>query len=285
MQRRIEATGLIVLVATTTALIVGLHQVGSVAGFRIDWSSPVEWLKTAPAEDVAVAILRSIGLVVGYWVTGSTLLYTVLALRGRSSGGRLVRLITVPGVRRVVDRSLATFLAASIVATPLAPALALADEQPPPVVFDINTDGVPVPHIRLSDAGLKDATLGDTRTSDTVLVGDQSPTTTQPITDVVPVVKSGGTPPAVIAQINTAPPTATPISSMATTHTVQSGDNLWQIATGHLLAQAGTDPGTTTVTTYWRRLVAANRTTLRSGDTNLIYPGEIITLPPLEVSE
>ena len=30
---------------------------------------------------------------------------------------------------------------------------------------------------------------------------------------------------------------------------------------------------------YWQRLIAANRTTLRSGDPSLIFPGEVITLP------
>jgi nucleoid-associated protein YgaU len=72
---------------------------------------------------------------------------------------------------------------------------------------------------------------------------------------------------------------------MTITHTVKSGDNLWLIATDHLLNEIGSDPGTATVTAYWRRLVEANRTTLRSGDANLIYPGEIITLPPLVVSK
>ncbi len=280
MQRRIEVTGLIVLVAATTALIVGLHQVGSVPGFRIDWSSPLEWLNTAPAEDVAAATLRSVGLVAGYWLTGSTLLYTVVALRGNNSGGRWMRLITVPGIRRVVDRTLATFLAASIAATPIAPAVALADEQPPPVVFDINTDGVPVPHIRPSDSGgLNEAVLRDG-----VSDRDRSSTTSPP-TDVAPDVLAPVSPPGIMVQITTGSPAAAPVPSPAANHTVQCGDNLWQIATGHLTDEIGFGPETATVTAYWRRLVAANVTTLRSGDANLIYPGEIIALPPLQVDK
>jgi nucleoid-associated protein YgaU len=36
------------------------------------------------------------------------------------------------------------------------------------------------------------------------------------------------------------------------------------------------------VAEYWRKVIDANRDRLRSGDPNLIYPGEEIILPPLE---
>ena len=31
---------------------------------------------------------------------------------------------------------------------------------------------------------------------------------------------------------------------------------------------------------YWRTVCDANRDTLRSGNVDLVYPGEIVTLPP-----
>ncbi len=54
------------------------------------------------------------------------------------------------------------------------------------------------------------------------------------------------------------------------------GDNLWRISARHL-ADLGDDRG---VGPYWRRVVEANRPHLRSGDPDLIYPGEEIRLPP-----
>jgi nucleoid-associated protein YgaU len=55
------------------------------------------------------------------------------------------------------------------------------------------------------------------------------------------------------------------------THVVQAGENLWSIAASIV--------GPTDALPYWRALVAQNAATLRSGDPNLIFPGEILTLP------
>jgi LysM domain len=57
-------------------------------------------------------------------------------------------------------------------------------------------------------------------------------------------------------------------------HVVAPGDSLWTIAVRQVA-----DDGD--VTPYWTRLVDANRHTLRSGNPNLIHPGEVVELPPL----
>ncbi len=85
-----------------------------------------------------------------------------------------------------------------------------------------------------------------------------------------PVVRAPHTEP---APAPTAPPAPTPT---ARTHVVQSGENLWQIARAELA-----DPSDTqAVTRYWHSVIDANRTTLRSGNPSLIFPGEAIVLPP-----
>jgi nucleoid-associated protein YgaU len=65
---------------------------------------------------------------------------------------------------------------------------------------------------------------------------------------------------------------------------VARGDNLWAIARAHL-AQARSggsgEPTNREVADYWIRVVEENRDRLRSGDPDLIYPGEEITLPPI----
>ena len=63
-------------------------------------------------------------------------------------------------------------------------------------------------------------------------------------------------------------------------YVVRPGDNLWRIARAEVTRAGGdTHPGGATIDRYWRRVVAANRATLRSGDPSLIYAGEVVTLP------
>lgn len=62
---------------------------------------------------------------------------------------------------------------------------------------------------------------------------------------------------------------------------VAPGDNLWLIARASLTRAFGRRPHDTDVARYWHALIAQNRSTLRSGDPSLIFPGEIVTLPPV----
>jgi nucleoid-associated protein YgaU len=66
---------------------------------------------------------------------------------------------------------------------------------------------------------------------------------------------------------------------------VVGGDNLWAIARDHLSRQRSGGSGEPTnheVAAYWLKVVQANRDRLRSGDPDLIYPGERVTLPPVD---
>ncbi len=68
--------------------------------------------------------------------------------------------------------------------------------------------------------------------------------------------------------------TASPDAPIDGTYVVVRGDSFWRIAARHA--------GPEDVASYWRRLVAANAATIRSGNPDLIYPGEVIELPPTE---
>jgi hypothetical protein len=61
---------------------------------------------------------------------------------------------------------------------------------------------------------------------------------------------------------------------------VAPGDNLWRIAAARIAQDRPAAPTDAEIAPYWRRVVDANRPTLRSGDPNLVFPGEIVTLPP-----
>lgn len=55
---------------------------------------------------------------------------------------------------------------------------------------------------------------------------------------------------------------------------VAKGDHLWKISARHL----GTDSNHE-IAPYWREVIEVNTPQLRSGDPDLIYPGEVVELP------
>jgi nucleoid-associated protein YgaU len=64
-----------------------------------------------------------------------------------------------------------------------------------------------------------------------------------------------------------------------TTVTVRRGDHLWKISARHLASVTGEEPASGEIAPYWRDVISINEDTLRSGDPDLIYPGEIVVLP------
>lgn len=61
---------------------------------------------------------------------------------------------------------------------------------------------------------------------------------------------------------------------------VQPGDHLWKISARHLTRDLGRKAADSEIWPYWREVVVSNTPGLRSGDPDLIYPGEVIELPP-----
>ena len=62
---------------------------------------------------------------------------------------------------------------------------------------------------------------------------------------------------------------------------VRRGDHLWSIAGEHLVIVLDRQPTRDEHRNYWVEVVDTARPIIRSGDPNLIYPGEEIPLPPL----
>jgi LysM repeat protein len=88
---------------------------------------------------------------------------------------------------------------------------------------------------------------------------------------------SGGKPPTV--SVATGPPPPDP-----TVHATVTGDDLWSIAATELAQVSGRPIASLSnaeVAAYWQRVCDANQAHLRSGDLNLIYPGDQIALPPI----
>jgi len=68
-------------------------------------------------------------------------------------------------------------------------------------------------------------------------------------------------------------PTPIPVDEVV----VERGDHLWKISQRHVESRS---PGLG-VAPYWMRVIEANTPSLRSGDPDLIYPGEVIQLPEI----
>ncbi|GBD84357.1 lysM domain/BON superfamily protein [bacterium BMS3Abin02] len=167
---------------------------------------------------------------------------TVAYLAAGARRARLPRWFTIPFVRRVVDRAIAVAIVFGAVAQP---ALATA----PAVIVTVDPSGMVLP------PGVSAGSAGLGRSP--IMVPDVSGTMTP---------------------APTAP--ATSLSTATTSVTVQVGDNLWKIARRHLQS-FGEDPANRRLATYWAKVVDVNRSVLRSGNPDLIYPGETVLLPPI----
>jgi hypothetical protein len=182
------------------------------------------WSSEASLELALGTMVRLIGLVAGYWLLASTVVY--LMIRVLRVPGRRIDWATLPMVRRLADR-ITTRSLVRVLAAPLP-------------LLDLVTPGyLPIP-------------ANDT----------------QPQTPV------GEAPVVVTPFVVTQPDEAIEVI-------VVSGDNMWTLAESRLHDVMGRPPTDAETGPYWRRVVQANRDRIRSGDPDLIFPGEVLILPPV----
>ncbi|MDH3605430.1 MAG: hypothetical protein OER12_00380 [Acidimicrobiia bacterium] len=245
------------LVLVEVLMVAGLHLLARVDGFGIDWSDINGWLDRTPFEDAAGAILLVIALGLAYWLLLSTVFYAVASRSGNSTAIRAVGWLTLPAVRRLISRAVALSIAASALASPLAPAIAKlagADQQ---VVVEVDSEG------RMHPPGAPPSAV---RSDDVVLPPHLAP---QP--KMEPTEQPGE-------------PTAVVDGTISHQVTVRRGDHLWSLSESHLERVLGkTDLGEHEIARYWVRVIAANKATIRSGNPDLIYPGEVVELPAVDV--
>jgi len=60
---------------------------------------------------------------------------------------------------------------------------------------------------------------------------------------------------------------------------VVEGDHLWKISAAHLETVLDRSVQSSEISPYWRDVIAVNTANLKSGDPDLIYPGEVVVLP------
>ena len=286
--------GLLLFACMAAAL---LHRLGSAPWARIGWRHLSAWLRDSPPEDAAAALLRVIALGLAYWLLVSALLYASARASRIPAAVATAEWLTLPVVRRLVDRAVAVAVVASAAVAPAVRATAGPSPAPPPIVIDVGGEGV------LSPPSLEVPGSVPSPADEGMEKGAPStPGRATPGPSLPPTI---GNPPSLAADAEEAPgkrgsggeaePGASSSSRAAVRtetirhHDVVPGDNLWDISAAHLARVKGVAPpdvSNSEVHAYWVRVIDANRASLRSGEPNLIYPGERVELPPVrEASE
>lgn len=255
------------VVGLDIAAIITFTAAGSRPWATVDWFSSATWTATDP-EVVVVAVLRLLGLGVAYWVAATTAIYVVGRIARLPRVVRSVEWATLPIVRRAADKVVALSVVTSTLASP---ATALAHDawlQYTP----------PIPVVVVAQSAEPDTDRGPIPRAAPLPV--RSITPQLPVTpDVGPAV--GAIPP--VDPLPLAPPDTGRLIEVPPTHVVAVGDSLWSIAERHM-ATVRPDASGQEIARFWGAVVDTNRSSLRSGDPDLIFPGEIVTLPALEDS-
>ncbi len=209
-------------------------------------NEPSQWGKWAAEREplvAAVAVVRLLAFGAVWYLLVATVVGGVLRL---FRVGRLVSLadrLTIPALRRLLVATAGVTLAAG-----LSPTLALAQSGGPVVTV--------------------------TATTTTTVGGRPPPTLTM---RAVGPEATGAT---VVPAIDR-PPVPAMAAVGATSWSVRPGECFWTIADDVLARAWGRAPTDAEIVPYWRTLIEANRHLLADrSNADLIYPGQLFTLPP-----
>ncbi|MFN2555598.1 MAG: LysM peptidoglycan-binding domain-containing protein [Nitriliruptorales bacterium] len=291
---------LVGLITIELLAVAALHRLGRLPGLTIDWHHLSGWLISGGVEDVLAASLRLVAQACAYWLLLTTILYVIARLTHLPAAVRAVQWATLPAMRRLADRALAVALVGSTVtggagaawastATPCgAPLVVLgAGEsplppgvQPPPPPLEVPCpppfDGRPsfeLPPLSVPSSDIASPPLVAPPAPPTLLVPPNVAPPPLP-RDGVPEGHGVSREAPVVVEA-----TGRPVEEV---HLVVRGDNLWRIAASALRRAHDREVSHHEISTSWRLVVQANRRRLRSGDPDLIFPGEQVLLPSPE---
>lgn len=246
---------LVAAVAAETAAVAALLALGRRPALAVPFHRLGPWLASQPPADVLVAVLRWVALVGAIWLLVSTLLYALATASHIPGAVRAVRWSTLPLARRVVDTAFAVSVVTGAVVAPVAASATTTRAGDPPAVSFVR-DG--------RGGGI--AQLPPDTTSPPSTAPIVAPAPLPPVTRAAPV------------------PTPAPARVEVAEIVVEPGDNLWELAARQVAASTGrgrADVDDAEIAPYWVLVCDTNRARLRSGDPNLVYPGERIALPPI----
>ena len=222
----------------------------SIAGLhRLGGSFPLDLILDpgGPLEPTLAAAIRLAGLAVGYWLAVSTVLY-LIGRAGRLPGAiRAVGWATIGPVRRLIDGLVASAVVVGV--------------------------GLPATAIAMTGPGYIPVPAGDPIETDVPVPGSLLPGTLFLPTQQIPVPEVG-VPESVTTQ--------TTIPNEPTEVVVESGDHLWSLAEQRLAQVRGRGVSDAEIAPYWLKVIGVNLSRIRSGDPDLIFPGEIVLLPEID---
>lgn len=271
----------IVLLSWCLALLAGtalFHALGSglLAAPPADPSAWGAWLAERDPLIATAALLRLAAVATSWYLIGVTAVGSLARLLRAARLLRFADALTLPAVRRLLQRSLGVAMAAAMAtsvpaagdAPPGSPPMVLAavgaeDERGPQGSASTPDPGTAPPSVTLR--GLPVPTLGDPASPATPAAGPGAPATEVPLPWQLGVGSA-----------------AEDAGTAAATHVVTSGESLWRIASAHLQASLARSPLDAEVVPYWRELIEANRDRLPDrDDPDLILPGQELLVPPV----
>ena len=261
------------VVRTMSILVAGVALTsGVLIATRPAARAPGPWR----GDDLAIACMWWCAVVGCLWLAATTLACTAALARGHTTAAHRIARFAPPLARRILQTALVGTWA-------LVPAVAYAAPPSAPITVHVDPRGHLTTETRRpakSEAPIARAPQTTRMTTTTRGAPAGSTTTTNPTSPTLP--EYTPSPITSHPRSTTPAPRPAPIAAPARTrvHVVVPGDNLWQIARAEVSrATATARPTDADIAPYWHRVVEKNRTTLRSGDPSLIFPGEIVALP------
>lgn len=250
MTRQRTSLALPLLLAFEAAAVVVLHRLGEVPGLR---AGTLVAAQAAP-DDALMAAARVVALAVAWWLLATTLLCCAAHASRLPAAIRAVEWLALPAVRRLVQRTLAATLSLSAAAVPVSGAAGHAAAAGGAAAGAAVGAALPVPEVE-----------GGVVLPPALAIAEGVPRAGP--ADVAPEPRPGRG------------------NGLPRQHTVAEGEHLWGLAraaVGEATGRRAKAVQPAEVAAYWVRLIEANPSNLRSGDPDLVYPGDIVTLPPLE---
>ena len=222
---------------------------------------------SAPPEEAIYGAVWVLSVSVTVWVAFTAALSVYAYATRIPAAIRTAEWLTIPPVRRLARRFASFLLAAG--AMSMTPAAGAIETPPVPIVVTVEQpDESPVSAVETQEkASNSAATPIPLRAGQGAL--DPAAETGSPETP------SGAATPM--------PLRASQRFSGQMRHTVpyivRPGDDMWSVTAGYLIHQENTPPSVARTTEVWREVVALNQNRIRSGDPDLIFPGETLLLP------
>ena len=257
-----RSAALVALIAAEGVAVVAVHRLGDHAPFDLPFNRLDPWLHAAPADALAAG-LRAASLLCAWWLLLVTLLYVCACVSCLPSAVRACEWATPRAIRRTVDRALAASIVVGAMTAPFGARFVGRTVDGPRAGAPQHTVVV---HVR--DGRSRELVPADTAAPPAQGVPDPSP--------------ESAPAPSAPPDATGAAPISLPVDQSAVVVVVASGDTLWDLsatALARATARERATLGNDEIARYWKVVCAANHATVRSGDVNLIYPGEVIVLP------